>query len=219
LQEQGNETKMCKGKVTVVTSTQDVEDGEFDDMHVHDQLPSVEEVKTTVVQYRSPCSKTKLVFSLLAILGLIGISTILGVALKKAETSNNTVDINGEPKNFKSRYDEAMTYLANLVDEEALTTVGTPQNLAVVWMATQDTATSVSSERFLQRYVLMLLFYSTKGKDWKYNLNFAKPLRHECNWNQLFTEDGTSGISFVMGISCDANKRVSKILIGMCLCL
>jgi hypothetical protein len=72
----------------------------------------------------------------------------------------------------------------------------------------------MSSESFLQRYVLMVLFYSTSNNDqgWKYTLNFAEPSSHECDWNLLF---GGSDKSFIyMGVECNANMQVSKILIG-----
>jgi hypothetical protein len=155
---------------------------------VHDQLPSsAEEVKSRMaaLEYRSACcSKMKLAFSLLVILAVIGISTIIGITLKKQqedhqhhpEDASSTSIQEGEPTaHNKTQFDEIVAKLVSghHVDANALATKGTPQNRAAVWLARtaededQDmiSISMMSLESFLQRYVLMVLFYSTSNND------------------------------------------------------
>ena len=55
-------------------------------------------------------------------------------------------------------------------------------------------------QSFLQRYILSLLYYATKGWSWYFNFNFLAPV-DVCHWNILYYENnfGYAGD----GIQCD----------------
>ena len=121
----------------------------------------------------------------------------------------------------------------NISDMAALNTAGSSQFQAAQWIADMDTeqkevpstapnnslriAVNVSvaqqresNERFLQRYILAVLFFEWKGPQWKHDLNFLSS-SHECGW---FTyEAAQDGSKYAIGVTCDDKLLVSDIFI------
>lgn len=140
-------------------------------------------------------------------------------------------------------------------DQTALTTAGSPQFLAAVWMADVDalqedipvtiavdedtlptphdnvdaflnTTTDstvvtqqnneegyhrhVMYERFLQRYVLALLYFSLGGAEWTYDLDFLTA-SHECGWFRA--EKGNDDLEYAVGVTCNSKLLVKDIFI------
>ena len=113
---------------------------------------------------------------------------------------------------------------AGITDRVALSHYGTPQYLAALWMADADPlqhnipdarVDPEDSYYFLQRYVLVLLYYSTGGNEtWHNNLDFLSE-HHECNW--YHSKKFTDGAVYAMGASCRGDDlHVSDLLIRMC---
>ena len=110
---------------------------------------------------------------------------------------------------------------SGISDREALEVQGTPQNLAAEWMANvdplqyevpMDGMSYTDSFRFIQRYVLVVLYYATGGSEsWTNDLGFLSE-NHECSWFQ--SKKFTDGQVYAMGVTCRGDDlAVSDILI------
>jgi Leucine rich repeat len=107
-----------------------------------------------------------------------------------------------------------------------LTSPGTPQNAALFWLALEDTwysadpATTTTGgqvdERFLQRFVLAVIYYSLSGDRWR-NCHRDDPAcstdgtkqswlsnTDECSWNMIECDDQGHIVAWV------ANKEVAR---------
>ena len=122
-----------------------------------------------------------------------------------------------------------------------LTTPGTPQNRAALWMANEDrlqldippaigqldmenqnqnqTTTTTTNPNhpppypFVQRYALAVFYYSTQGDDDGEWTNSLQFVsdQHECSWFQTMPDDG--GEIYAVGVTCDQELRVRNLLI------
>lgn len=110
---------------------------------------------------------------------------------------------------------------SGISDRQVLEVQGTPQNLAAEWMANVDplqyevpTADMefADSYHFIQRYVLVVLFYSTGGSEsWANDLGFLSE-DHECSW--FHSKKFTDGQVYAMGVTCRGDDLlISDILI------
>ena len=83
--------------------------------------------------------------------------------------------------------------------------------MADVDMAFEDLST-VEPDRFLQRYALAVLYFSTGGEEsWIDQASFLTPDRHECEWF-VTTPEGQLSVSGFLGISlCSEERRVQWI--------
>jgi Leucine-rich repeat (LRR) protein len=106
---------------------------------------------------------------------------------------------------------ELKDYLLNWDD---LRTRGTPQNAAMFWMALEDTYSKregwdVKSDRYLQRFVLAVIYFALNGDKWK-NCGRADPVpmcgpgsrqswltdSSECTWNMIACDENNRVIAF-----------------------
>jgi Leucine-rich repeat (LRR) protein len=90
-----------------------------------------------------------------------------------------------------------------------LTTEGTAQHEAVWWLAREDQALptavpqdQLSDYRFVQRYVLAVLYFALNGPEWKDQANFLTP-QHECAWYAPSYFDQFLGHYYAVGVTCD----------------
>jgi Leucine-rich repeat (LRR) protein len=74
--------------------------------------------------------------------------------------------------------------LSGVSSWESLTTPGTPQFQAMVWLSTFDvSAVEPTDPRFLQRYALVVIYFASGGgKSWLEDENWLEPTLHECDW-------------------------------------
>jgi hypothetical protein len=101
--------------------------------------------------------------------------------------------------NPSQRFAEMRTALLRISDEEALSTLHTPQLKALDWLANRDgMQLKVDAPNLAQRYALAVMFYSTTeaGVGWKRQLNWLSD-KHECEWSD---EGGVR--------ACSANKEI-----------
>ena len=188
-------------------------DVEFQDVrlgHEHEQLPNVEEVRTTHVVRHDVCSKKRHIVGLAGILLLIIAITVLGVSVQsKNRKQQNSVATDSD------RLELVVEFLGQHSDSDALDDPNSAQFKAARWMALEDAKQlplfPIVSHRFLQRYALATIYFSTGGENWLYDLNFASPKRDECHWNHKFRQ--SHGASYDLGVGCDSDNQVTSVVI------
>lgn len=183
-------------------------DGE--EINIHDQLPSPEELKVDIVRVRTRNFRRICCVLLAGTLLLASIIAIIGAVVKEKKNSPQA-----------KRLEETIAFLANYTDAETLLVSDSPQRRAAVWMAQEDAlqreipVVGKDEWKFLQRYALVVLYFATQDNGpWKYpQLNFAAPKKHECNWNYPFQRSNDASM-FSMGAICNDEKQVTKLIIG-----
>jgi Leucine-rich repeat (LRR) protein len=173
----------------------------------HDQLPGVEEIQTTHRVHHQPGWPKLSIFCAFLLALLLVVSTIaLSFALKarRVDHSASSDDLN--------YFQQVVDFVAQYSDKERLTDPTSPQFRAAHWMAVDDNKRlAVKGHRFLQRYALMTLFFSTGGENWLFDLHFASPDRDECHWSREFRQTG--GSSYQLGVACNSNEEVTLVKI------
>jgi hypothetical protein len=123
----------------------------------------------------------------------------------------------------RANVEEVVAYMTNfgVSDATAVATFGTPQSRAATWLAEQDGANlavptvgigSLSGYKYMTRYVMAVLFYSTDGINWENPLEFMT-LNNVCDWNAQFTTDGQN--YFRKGVLCEPQANlISGLLFG-----
>jgi hypothetical protein len=194
-------------------------DDEFTDVPVaHSDVgasvPSPDEVRNTVNMHRGSRGGNgrflKMVIAALVIAAVV-IGVIIGVNMGGGGTSSSNSLKQGDPNAPRmSTADEIISYMANsgVSDLTALTTDGSPQNRAVVWMAEDDdanlpapSADGEAAYKFTTRYTMAVLYYSTGGdKTWAFQLGFMTGT-DVCNWASTFNPSQP----YRKGVVCDRN--------------
>ena len=141
---------------------------------------------------------------IVTILGLVvGVSVILGVSLSTG-SSIKSVDVTTADLQGDHEYWSLGSLIESAVGEK-IYDEGTDQFKALVWLSDLDPLGLDSNspmEEVIQRFVIMYLFYSTGGDQWrenKYRHFLSK--KSVCDWN-----DKTSGVF------CNENDQVTAIL-------
>lgn len=183
-----------------------------EEINIHDQLPSPEELKVDIVRVRTRNFRRTCGVLLAGTLLLAGIIAIIGAVVKKKQNSPQA-----------KRLKETLAFLADYTDAETLLVFNSPQRRAALWMAHEDAlqreipgvGKDVEEWQFLQRYALVVLYFAMQDNGpWKYpQLYFAAPKKHECNWNYPF-QRSTDDSVFSMGAICNEKKQVTKLIIG-----
>lgn len=180
--------------------------------NIHDQLGQPDLV------HLAPTKKSRRMYLFLFV-GMAFVAVVLaviGVAVTKRKEQQNAA-------RMAQHLNDVIGYLSNHSDATALNTIDSPQRRAAEWMVYDDdlqrkipTGNDDDEWKFLQRYALVVLYYSTQEEGpWTYQqLHFAAPKRHECNWNHPFSGESTS--TFNMGVICNDLKQVQKLVIGEC---
>ncbi|KAI2494300.1 hypothetical protein MHU86_20234 [Fragilaria crotonensis] len=90
------------------------------------------------------------------------------------------------------------------------------QYRAAVWIADEDNAALAlpsalgdsASNEFIERYVIVLFYFATKGESWHYDFRFMNA-GSVCNWNVDLTPPNSRAIQ--IGVVCNSENRVSNI--------
>mmetsp|Transcript_7321 Transcript_7321/g.10468 ORF Transcript_7321/g.10468 Transcript_7321/m.10468 type:complete len:443 (+) Transcript_7321:162-1490(+) len=85
---------------------------------------------------------------------------------------------------------------------------------ALNWMVKNDTIILHDEWKIKQRYVMVLLYFSTKGQHWYKQLHFLSSF-DECSWNEAWVE-GSEGRNFseynkIKGVICNNDGRVTEL--------
>jgi Leucine-rich repeat (LRR) protein len=179
-----------------------------DEAAVHDQLPSVEEAKANLPQQSSGKLKKRLFISFGVVLV---VAAIIGgiVAETRSYKAPEPVILTGRGEEIvRFLFEEQVTPLPALKDPTF------PQHHAAMFVADGDayhmdhTESPEMARRFLERYVLAVLYYHFNGPKWNYGLDFLSAQDH-CAWYQRF--DTSSGKTIRLGVTCDEAGYVTKV--------
>lgn len=177
----------------------------------HDQLPSVEAYKAANdigSQGRRPRTVWLIIFGVVVLISLC-ITGIVAATKKK-----------DAPKDLSGRTKEVEEFLFNngVSTMPQLKQVGTVQQLAAAFVgdgdALQMPLTTDTAQRFVERYVLTLIYFNFGGPEWAYNLKFLSGRDH-CEWFDDFTNQ--KGDIIRMGVQCNEDGLVQHLNLGECL--
>ncbi len=191
------------------------------DDNIHDQLPSVEEVKasnaylpTARLVAKSHRRKMYLIIAGAALAAMV-LSVSITVGVFKRANKKNHIDYVMETP----RYDEVVDYIfeSGVSDLPSLRLSGTPESYAAAFMANGDSYSlaitnidAAARRKFMERYVLVLIYYKSQGQNWNDNYHFLSPIDH-CKWHLQYT---TPQGRFLRGVQC--NKEGFVVDLDLC---
>jgi hypothetical protein len=190
-------------------------DGDNVEQTVHDQLSSVEEVKSSQSYYNPTAQllaknnrrKLYLVISG-GFVAVIATIVVIAVATTNKSSSATTSTINN-PNN--SRFEEIVNFLfVNQISSyPALVLRGSVEHYAALFLADGDAyqsePTLMNERKFVERYVLSLLYYQTNGKGWRNHYKFLSGRDH-CEWTETITNPAGT---FIKGVECNDEGYVT----------
>jgi hypothetical protein len=177
-------------------SNSDYDDDDDDDDEegqvIHDQLPTVEEIHAQLRPAPSEKGKglRKCGYFICFILFLCA------VILPPLIISFNT--------RYEKRKEDITKMLLsqNIAKSSELNDPSTPQAQALDFLAKEEFDNAgLSNDKFIERYTLTILYYSTGGPQWKFPLKFLEPV-DACFWNSFFMNQNNGDIS-QEGAVCD----------------
>lgn len=200
---------------------------EDDNYNIHDQLPSVEEVKASnaylpTMRLLAKGHRRKLYLTIAsAALAAIVISVTIsiGVFASANKNKNQATDphvVNAEQSNISDRFDHIVDFVFShhISTLPALRNPKSPEHYAVKFLAAGDAFHAeigeyfdLDTERLLERYVIALLYYKTQGTKWDDDLNFLSGNDH-CEWHKVYSNPQGS---FIRGVQCDDDGLVVDI--------
>jgi hypothetical protein len=197
----------------VLDFTMDTSEHEWDDLEedaLHDQLPSMDEYKAdmgTPVTSGSRGTAISCIFLL-----VIGISTFSAAIFTSIRNTERQAAME-----FHDKTEAVVQFLLKheVALEPELRMNASPQRRAAQFIADGDAYrmayTEENAARFIDRYVVAVLWYQFGGHDWTYQFNFMSA-SDVCDWYTRFTT--ANGDTIREGVLCDANGRVQKIMLG-----
>ncbi len=163
---------------------------EENEYFVQDQLPSVEDIKTSISSSVAKCLLTKASWVPIFLLTLTVIGLSIGLTERKSESKTlakpsppvpaPTPPLQTPtlfPTPLVSRLDDAIHFLVTneISNSHDLATNGTPQRKAVYFMADQDPLhlpLSMSGQQFVQRYAVVVIYFALHGRRWPKGLGW-----------------------------------------------
>lgn len=203
----------------------------LDEENLHDQLPSVEEIRMSAASTRTR-KHTGGGFGGVAIIALvavcilaliIGLSAGLSGNSKSSGGSASVVDnpvVTNSPTSsptMLSRMDATIALLSQITDAD-VSNLATPQGQAARWIAIDDgmqlevpTTTEDADDTydsFVERWVMAVIYYQMNGASWDIQFGWLGDTS-VCDWQDSYpASDG--GANRMAGIGCH-NERVSDI--------
>ena len=98
------------------------------------------------------------------------------------------------------------TFATYNISSQALQDISSPQYAALEWMAdidSSDLQATLSVDELVERFVLVLLHFTTGGASWSDQARFLSPSLNTCSWNNIF--DST------IGVGCNGNGSVVRL--------
>jgi len=230
-----NNTTDAVGMTIALNNSIDAEDDQ--DGNIHDQLPDPDEYKAQLGFSRPESRLTRLrrkrfltmvsVFALIVLVAIV-IGTVIGKANGGGKKSNAAYQPSSDgsfsgsvvamgptpsPTNKKvdrSRVDQVMSVVQFMSSPVDLTTGGSPQEEAVMWIANTDPRQVVVGDtvEFKERYALAVLYYAMGGNGWEYttSMRWMGP-ENECAWNTEL-QNGT-----FIGVDCKGGPSVRSLIL------
>ncbi len=190
---------------------EELQDPEVQSDDGHDQLPDVEEYKAAnAIQSKGTHSIKK---------SLVVLAAVSAVALVLSGTvmAFNKRNMKQEPYTFTGRTQQVEDFLFenNISTLPQLQETGSAQHRATAFVADGDSMqmelTPENARRFVERYVLAVLYYQFNGPRWTYNLKFLSGLDH-CEWHDDFMT--SNGKTVQQGVVCDEEGHVVNLNLG-----
>jgi hypothetical protein len=179
------------------------------DENAHDQLPNVEEYKATnAIQSHASSKKTFLLaLALLSLFSAITAGIVVAVKNNKKDDVYSPVGRTKEVEDFL--FTNEVSTLPQLQD------INSPQHRATAFVADGDSLhmslNEKNSRRFVERYVLSLLYYQFNGPAWNFGLKFLSGVDH-CEWHDDFKT--SAGDIIRQGVICNEDKHVVELNLG-----
>ena len=186
---------------------------------VHDQLPSVEEIRMSSQRSNSSSSSSGFRIGRCGEVALITLAAVfialivgLAVGLSKREPPNSTAAPAVDPTPEEPRVDQVIDFLSSqgVSDHAKLQEAGSPQNWAVKWLSDEDTlylplpnsTKTLGGVQFVTRYVAALIYHSLGGPNWEHQLKFLSE-SETCEWSSIdVSAQGQEGRFFRVGVAC-----------------
>lgn len=195
---------------------------------VHDQLPSVEEIRANAsVASSSPLRiRWGIVGCLILLTIVLGAGIGLGVGLADKNRSSSSASVGGST-NFPSRSSAVKVWLMKegLSTSDDLSDADSPQYKAAEWISDDDPlrvpipeGEKESRTAFVERYALAVFFFATSGDEWAFNLGFVSG-KLTCSWNRAIVSPGRNPgetQTFDVGAMCNTAAEVTSLNLRKC---
>jgi hypothetical protein len=135
----------------------------------------------------SICRGNKRLLVLICGIGIILVS-VWGISVAVGKAKNG----GGSPEN-RVQDIKAMVLEMDLSDPQQIEQEGTPQNLAIQWLANDNT--KLRDPFLMHRYALAVLFYSTSGTSWRDQSSWMTSAGY-CSWYGVQCETSPGGPVF-----------------------
>lgn len=176
----------------------------------HDQLPSVEEYKAAYMIHPTGTTTTRVLLLLLTLVSAVAL-LISSTAVASENKTHEPYTVSGRTKQV-----EEFLFTNNISSLPQLQEIGSAQHRAAAFVADGDSMqvqlTPDNARRFVERYVLALLYYQFNGPRWTYNLKFLSGLDH-CEWHDDF--ETSNGKIVHQGVICNDDGHVVELNLGM----
>lgn len=195
------------------------DDSDEEKYNIHDQLPSVEEVKASQSYLNSAhfvqkAHRNKL-YLMIAAAAFAAMALSVGITIGIFKSSNKEqpivqIDMNAE---MGDRVESIVQFLfeSGISSLPDMRTQSSPQYRAILFMAAGDGFHSnmkdgnlIERARFVERYILALLYYQMGGDQWTNRYDWLSTKNH-CEWHKK-----ASG-TVTRGVSCNDDKLVTQI--------
>jgi hypothetical protein len=186
-----------------------------DNYNIHDQLPSVEEVKASNAYLPTARllaqSHRRKIYLTIAAAAFAAMVLSVSISVGVFESTNKKTAV--VETTHESRFEDVVKFIYSLKisDLASLRLEGSAEHHAAQFIANGDafnaTMTDVSEvghRRFTERYILSLLYYQTEGEKWTDRYNFLSQLDH-CNWHKQYS---TPMGRFLKGVQCNDDGLV-----------
>jgi hypothetical protein len=202
----------------------------LDEDNLHEQLPSVEEIRMSAASTRTRKHTGGGIggVAMIALVAVCILALIIGLSAGLSGNSKSasapvvdTPAVTDSPTTsptMLSRMDATIALLSQITDAD-VSNLATPQGQAAHWMAIVDgmqlevpTTTEDADDTydyFVERWVLAIIYYQMNGANWDIQFDFLDDHASVCDWENAYpTADG--GANRMAGIGCH-NGRVSDI--------
>ena len=158
-----------------------------------------------------------ILFCLIIIVIGIGAAAAILVRESNRPVGEDTTAPSSSPSQQPSMISEDIFDSATAISGlDALRTEGSPQRRAVGWMSTFDTRNDATlTPAFIQRYALVVLYFSTTGDEWNMTERWLDPDLHECGWSDTINcieDPRDSGLDPVVnGLDLTKNNLVGSL--------
>ena len=203
-------------KSVITKMFRDIEaDGDSNNHNIHDQLPSVEEVKASnsympTARLLAQSHRRKLYLTIAA---AAFVAMVLSVTISVGVFERSNKESGPSYHEVESRFADVVDFLVDnqVASPLYIKSFQSAEHQAALFVANGDvfnatfvTTDEVTRRRFIERYLLAFLYYFADGDNWTEKYNFLSALDH-CSWHiQYSTPQGR----FLKGVQCDEEGRV-----------